>query len=241
MNFSIVLASRERTELLYNLIKSVQETTDDLNNVELLVAIDDDDVVSQNFKEKIKEYSFVRIYSRPRTTMLNRDYLNWLHVHFATGKYSIICNDDTLFKTPKWDQIAFEKLEKYLSDKPDGIVYGFISDTLLIRAGGLNYSCFPLISRKGADALGFAIPPQFAAWSADIELFKIYSAIDRVCDLSEIMIQHVSYHSGLRKKDKINLYVAAISNYPTINIQHYTELLNKEIRKSDSFQEISFL
>jgi hypothetical protein len=103
------------------------------------------------------------------------------------------------------------KLDEYLADKPDGISYGFISDALINRHG-MNYCCFPLVTRKAVQALGFAMPPEYPAWGADIALWRVYSNVGRICDLSEVMIEHVAYHSGKRDRDHISYHVEHISN-----------------------------
>lgn len=99
MNFSIILASRQRPQLLSNLLQSIQNTTKNLNLVEVLVGIDDDDVEYRSLSINLKSrYPFVKFFTRPRSPWLNKDYLNWLSRDHSKGTYLIICNDDTEFK-----------------------------------------------------------------------------------------------------------------------------------------------
>lgn len=211
MNFSIVLASRDRPELLTNLIKSINDTTKDLSNVEVLVGIDYDDMTTRKLGDRLsRQYQFAKFHARDRSPMLNKDYLNWLYSNFSKGKYIIVCNDDTVFETPNWDQIIIEKMEDYLTNKPDRIAYGYINDALINRYS-LGFCCFPLVTREGAEALGFAVPPEYPAWSADVALWKIYWASNRVCDLSAVMIKHISYHAGTRDRDNTNVHVQKLS------------------------------
>ena len=231
MKFSIILASRERTQLLEQLLQSIADTTADISNVEVLIGIDNDDVATQNVKQNLTErYPFAKFFSRARSEMLNEDYLNWVYRIAGTGKYIIVCNDDAAFRTPNWDKIIEEKLDNYLADKPDGIVYGYISDALIDRLG-LQYCCFPLVSRKGYEALDWVMPPEVPAWSADIYIWRIYSAVNRVCDLSEVMIEHISYHSGKRERDHISHHVEAISFSRPVNVpgQEYATKLGERI------------
>jgi hypothetical protein len=221
MDISIVLASRERVTLLSNLLESVKRTTQQINRVEVLVGIDDDDLATQKAATILtRKYSFVKFFSRPRSGMLNRDYLNWISADHSKGKYFIICNDDTEFKTINWDEIVCRKLEDYLANKPDRIAYGYLSDALLNRHG-LGYCCFPLVTREGMNALGFAIPSEFPAWSADVALWHIYNGVNRCCDISEVMIEHISYHSGTRGADHVNKHVENLS--ATVEVKLPTE------------------
>lgn len=208
MNFSIVLASRNRPQLLSNLIQSVKKTTSNIDQVEVLVGIDDDDNVYKSLSKQLRSnYPFVKFFTRSRSPWLNRDYLNWISKEHSSGKYLIICNDDTEFKTQNWDNIIINRLRDYLADKPDGIVYGHLNDAL-----HMSYCCFPLISRKAHDALGYSMPPEYPSWNADIFLWDVYNGIGRVCHMPEVLVDHISYHTGKREKDDINHHVRDLNN-----------------------------
>lgn len=228
MNFSIVLASRERSQLLVGLLASLEETTTDKDKIEVLIGIDDDDPESQDARVHLtKKHSFAKFFSRTRSNMLNRDYINWVYDNNGSGKYVIVCNDDAAFRTVGWDTIILENLNNYLSDKPDGVVYGFISDALSNRHG-MAYCCFPLVSRKGVRAVGFCMPPEYPGWNADIALWRLYSSVGRVCDLSSVMIEHISYHCGKRERDPISHHVQHISNQYAHIPQHvFNEYINR--------------
>lgn len=214
MQFSIVLASRDRTRLLINLIESIKRHTVNLDQVEVLVGVDQDDQRTQNLRYTLHKYHFVKFFVRQRSHMLNEDYLNWITRNFSRGKYIIICNDDTVFRTDRWDERTYARMEEYLRDKPDGIAYGYFDDGLVNRHG-LGYCCFPLVTRRAVNALGFAMPPQYPAWGADVALWKIFSRVDRICDISEVTLDHLSQHNGTRVPDAINKHVQNISNVDT--------------------------
>jgi hypothetical protein len=236
MNFSIVLASRERVGLLTDLIKSVKENTTDISNVEMLVAIDNDDHGTREAaKSLMRDYPFVHIYNRPRSSMLNNDYLNWVYSNYGCGRFAIVCNDDCAFRTKDWDGIALRKLNNYLHDKPDGIVYGYLSDALINR-NGMNYCCFPLLSRKGYEVLGWLMPPEYPSWNADIAIWKVYRAANRICDLSDIMVEHIAYHSNKRARDHISYHVQQLSDRVRheIPMEPNMQKLIEAIAESDS-------
>lgn len=231
MDFSIVLASRDRPHLLSNLIDSIWRTTADISRVEVLIGVDRDDERTKNLRYAFHKYSFVNFFVRERSRMLNEDYLNWLAREFASGKYIIICNDDTEFKTDRWDEHCYARLQEYLKNKPDGIAYGYFSDGLVNRHG-LGYCCFPLVTRKAVQAVGFAMPPQYPAWGADVALWKIYSQVDRICDISEVMLDHISQHNGTRPADAINKYVQAISAVEIPDLtEEYVARLKPHLKK----------
>lgn len=233
MNFSVILASRDRVSLLDGLLKSISQTVENPDNCEVIVVVDDDDRITRYFMDKIP-YKFARGVVRPRARNLNNDYLNWAWQNFSVGENIIVCNDDVVFRTPKWDNIIMSGLKEYLKDKPDGIAYGWIEDGLNNRQTGTPYCCFPLITRKAAEAVGFVMPPEFPGWGADIGVYRIYEAINRVCRL-DVCLEHLSYHNGNRIRDGINHEVAAISHgspHPTLGFQigEYVERLEKRIQ-----------
>lgn len=232
MDFSIIFPSRERSRLLVNLVNSIKETALDINNVEVLVGIDDDDAESIDAARHITaQHKFVHFHQRHRSSMLNEDYINWMARDYSVGRYLIIGNDDIEFKTMHWDEIARNKLNVYLADKPDRIVYGWLSDALINRQG-MQFCCFPLVSREGMETLGFAIPGEFPSWSADGSLWEIYMRTGRILDLSEIMLEHISYHSGKRERDSVSYHVEKINSGIPISgipIEEYAAKLNKRI------------
>lgn len=205
MNFSIILASRERVHLLDSLLSSIVNTTGDKNNCEVICVIDADDRITKRFLDRLKNTCpFAKFIVRERANNLNDDYLNWAWKNYSKGDNILVVNDDVVFKTPNWDQITIANLSRYLADKPDGIAYGWIEDGLKTRQGGINYCCFPLITRKAAETVGFVMPPEFPGWGADIGLYRIYSSINRVCEITGVVLEHVSHHNGMRERDHIS-------------------------------------
>lgn len=237
MDFSVVLASRQRVPLLIQLIKSLADHSYDISKIEILIGIDDDDVDTLNAMPILtRQYPYSKFFVRKRSNMLNRDYINWVYDCGGSGRFIIACNDDAAFRTVGWDKIALDKLNSYLIDKPDEIVYAFINDELTNR-NGLNYCCFPLVSRAAYKILGWIMPPQFPAWNADVWLWKTYLGVGRILDLSEIMIEHIAFHSGKRERDEVSYNVQKLSSYDgeiDFPIKNYINLLAKEIERCKS-------
>lgn len=205
MNFSIILASRERIQLLDSLLSSITSHTSDKNNCEVICVLDTDDRLSRRFLDRLKNTCpFAKFVIRDRADNLNDDYLNWAWKNYSTGDNIIVVNDDVVFKTPNWDHIAMAYLSRYFADKPDGIAYGWIQDGLTNRQAGLNYCCFPLITRKAAEIVGFVMPPQFPGWGADLAVYRIYAAVNRICEMPSVVLEHISYHNGGRERDHIS-------------------------------------
>lgn len=210
MRFSLILASRDRISLLRGLLDSLMRTTSQPNQIEILAVFDNDDTNSvKAMSELSQKYQNInaRFWTRERTEWMHRDYINWVYPH-SRGKYVIVLNDDTRFINPGWDDQAYGKLEGYLADKSDGVVYGF-TDNMTKDA---NLCCFPLFSRQAIDSLGFVLPNERKNWSADRDIYEVYThpLVNRKLDLPEIKIEHVAYHAGLRGRDAVSFRVEQI-------------------------------
>lgn len=220
--FSVILASRQRVQLLAGLLESIRQTSTP-GSVEVLVGLDEDDYPSLEFAQKYKG-SLATFHLSPRQKNLNDGYLNTL-AGLAFGKYLIACNDDVVFETYGWDRLAEAKLESYLIDKPDRVTYAWLNDALIDRHN-MGYCCFPLITREAYRALGFLMPPEFTAWGADVELWRMFALVKRICPIPEVMLHHISYHSGTRDRDDVSRHVERISSFPSgVAGMHYGKLL----------------
>lgn len=214
-DFSLTTPTRCRPDLLWSFLESIRKTTARPEKVEVSVTYDfDDEYTRQRLRVWRREFRDINLstYGRERNNEdfnLHRDYVNWV-VPFTKGRYLFCLNDDVEIRTDGWDETARERLDTYLSDKPDGIAYGWVADDegkcgLLKRErDGHRASCFPILSRQAVETLGFCIFPQVRAWSGDIFIFALYELIDRVVDLSDIVAQHVSYHNNLRERDWVS-------------------------------------
>jgi hypothetical protein len=197
--FTILFPTRERTGLLKSLLDSIEQTTHDLNSIEVLVAYDNDDEVTDGF---IFGHSrnWIQWIKCSRSLNFSRDYYSRL-AHFSCGRWIIICNDDAEFRTLNWDLLA----EEALKDQP-GIVMGWIEDGLAdARHWDLgNYCCFPLIGREGYEALGYIFPETIPTWGADIWLRKLYDSTGAPVVTLPITIFHVNHWNHSRPQDHIN-------------------------------------
>lgn len=212
MRFSLMITTRKRAVFLTNLMDSLNNTIANKKEVEIHINHDTDDTETRDlelvFKEKYPEL-IITFHSKERSPWLIRDFVNWSIDNFATGKYILPLNDDIVFKNNNWDELAWVKLEDYLKDKPDGVVYGLTEDNETSKkhnspSNGGAFTCFPLISKAANEACGGYSDPEFKSWGADMALYRTYSALNRICDLrNEINIFHISVHSGRRPKDEV--------------------------------------
>ncbi len=189
---SILVPTRGRRGFLKSLIVSLENTIADLNSIELLIAYDKDDIMTirdlNGIGVKNKPYSF---YGRERSDYLNTHYYNWLAKE-ASGNYLFAVGDDIRFLTKNWNKLLEDKIEEYLKDKPDRIVYISVNE----EGSKAKHPCFPLITKEAFQVLGEYHCSELLSWGSDRILWEIYSGIGRTLHIPEISIKHLSYHDG---------------------------------------------
>lgn len=220
MHFTIMIPTRKRQHMLRDLIQSIYSTSKDPYTVETLITYDNDDRSTidalPNLKNISKDYP-VKFFSRERHYATSGVYYNEM-AEKASGNFIIAVNDDTLFTKIGWDINAYKKLEDYLKERPDRIVYGITSDKEVERARNENnyFSCFPLLSKETVKVMGFFFDPIFHKDGADWDLVMPYRELKRIIDLrDEIEILHLSFRSGRRPHDLLDNDVCPLP--PTVN------------------------
>lgn len=111
---SILLPTRGRPELSFNSLKSLIDSASNVNDIEFLVAIDDDDQESeQYYKDTVVPYFDdngidLTVYQVPRWGYgdLNQ-YINFLGIH-SQGRWLIFWNDDAKMISHGWDKEVLE-------------------------------------------------------------------------------------------------------------------------------------
>lgn len=222
--FSILLPSRERKDYLKYTVQEMLFTAGNRDNIEIIVIMDTDDTATLNLIPEFEKMKNVFIKIRPPGNSLVDHYFNW-GVQFTKGKYIMIGDDDSLFKSKNWDINSYNILEEFLKDKPDGVVCAVVDDGIAKHLEhGRQYNCiacsFPIISRKAIDALGFMLDPRFVHESADLDIILTYTAINRIVDLRSVF-------------KAIHMDIKYIEQFGTIL------LTNKNTKSSECYKEFT--
>lgn len=166
MEISLLLPTRKRPDNIVRLHKSVQETADNPSEIELIIAIDDDD----NSYNKLMDNGLVNttFFKVPRTTLSK--YWNMCYEK-ANGEILQHCGDDIVFRTKGWDTMVKEAFAQY----PDNIVFVFGDDGHWKDTFGTH----GFIHRKWAEAVGYFVPPYFSSDYNDTALNYMAKALGR--------------------------------------------------------------
>lgn len=188
MKFSLVVPTRNNVIGLKKMLKSIEDTAFYLPNIEVLVAVDNDDPQREEILAIETKLDF-QVYQRERSKNFSNDYYNWLAAK-ATGDAIQAFNDDAYYKTNCWDEIIAKKVDgkrRWFAD---------IYDDTRVNVVGTIQPCFPMVSRTAFEALGFLLHPQIQMYPADKKIYESYKAADLVVDCLEVKIGHDRIATG---------------------------------------------
>jgi len=148
MKISIIFPTRKRYDLFVKSTNSLIENCSDLNNLEILVAMDDDDVETvQKTKEYITDKPFIKLYVSERHFYRNLNlYVNATSKD-ATGEFLLLWNDDCMMTSKDYDLVMDKYKNKFVVVNP--LV---TNQTDYCRKD--NQMLFPIIPKKWIDVTG---------------------------------------------------------------------------------------
>ncbi len=197
MKFSILLNTRNRVKYLENLLYSLITKTKNLQDIEVLINYDDDDSVSHDFAQN-KFNLNIKFFRNPRPYSLHST-IN-LMAKQAKGQYLIGVNDDIEFITKDWDDIILKKIDSFKTNNyiKDDIIYCKTSCTSVDHDASLPYGSCPIVSKEAVDTIGLFLYEEFRGLGGDSSIYRVYAAVDRVVDVSEVWFDHLM-HNTLEK------------------------------------------
>lgn len=173
---SILLPTRERPDLVSVSITSLISNAADPSRIEVLIAIDDDDEISQKFFDGedwsaiTSEFSTTQfhVHQTPRYGYLGLfRYVNFLGAE-STGDYVMFWNDDATMLTQDWD-LEIDRNNEYFG---------------LLRMPCTNhkhpFALFPIIPRKWIDLFGCISLVNHSDWW----IYNVCRPINRVKDIN---------------------------------------------------------
>lgn len=182
---SIVLATRNRPHNLRRLYQSIKDTATIMP--EVVVAIDEDDVVSVPVAN---ELGFKYIVG-PRIP-LSKIY-NKLAAVFS-GDIIMYGADDMIFRKKGWDDIVRDDFAKY----PDHILLVHSWDG---TCGDEKLAAFGFLHRKWIETLGFLFPPHLAIIYQDNWITDAARALGRKVYYDFMIVEHMHVCSGKAPMD----------------------------------------
>jgi hypothetical protein len=175
------------------LFESLIQTTADHQGVEIVLYADADDSESQDISHP--SLSIVKVTGSPGQSMGK---MNSACYDASHGRYVMLINDDTVFRTAEWDLRLIQSFSRFPDDI--GLVYGNDLDQ------GEAVPTFPILSRTVCDVLGEICPRSYQNLHIESHLFDIFKQLaklghDRIQYLDDVIFEHMHYVVGKARRD----------------------------------------
>ena len=166
------------------MLRTIDQTADRRDLVEICVYIDSDDEESKVFLEG---QSNVKFTTSPTPLNLSQMW-NYAYEKLATGDIIMLCADDLRFNTKSWDTIVRNKYQQ--SEDKLILVYGRdgIHDS--------NLSTHPFVHRRWIEISGFWLPPYFVSDYNDLWLFEVGKQLNRLQFCPDVYTEHLHHSVG---------------------------------------------
>jgi len=168
---SLLCPTRGRPSNITSLIKSLTETTLDIQNIELVLYIDDDDQGMSSHPHELEKYadSINLTVIAGRRIILSEAWN--ICYEFASGNIFMHCSDDIIFMTPNWDTVVMEAFDQI--DDKIGFVFG--------RDGfsPVEFGTHGFIHKNWVETVGYFVPPYFSSDFNDTWLNDVAKLLNR--------------------------------------------------------------
>lgn len=173
MRLSIIVPSKRPDELI-RFEESIRKNSVFNDNIELVILVDDE----QEYVEF--HHNKTVIHYPPKKPVYVSELMHQCYKH-STGDWIMFGNDDIVCETPEWDKMLFMAIEQYAQD---GIALFWPDDCMF----GMQLACFPIISKKFLDMIGF-FPQPYQRYKVDDTIFHVIPN-QRKFYLSNIKFRH---------------------------------------------------
>jgi len=146
------------------LLDSIQATTRNLDEVEVILVIDEDDRETAQFQ--YEGVILKRVLVPPSLIMGE---LNMSGYRAATGKYLMLLNDDVILRTPGWDDRVLSAFRSF----PDGMVLVHVNDLVFLD----TLCTFPFLTREFCLLAGGICPEVYLRYRIDDHIQGIFELL----------------------------------------------------------------
>jgi len=182
--FSLLLPTRNNMKGINQLFNSLVETTDRLEELEIVLAVDDDDFESQAIEHELINLKKIIM---PHGASMGS--LNTACFEMSSGRYIMLINDDIIVRSKSWDSHIRNVLLNYMDD----IVLIHVND-LLFRE---KLCTFPMLSRRACEQIGVC-PTEYQRYRIDDHIYDTYSLLaylghPRIVYLPDVIFEHENH------------------------------------------------
>jgi len=179
---SILIPTRNRPENITRLYNSLLETSNNIDDIEVLLYVDNDD----------NSYDHLTFNKVRGERIVLSEMWNTLY-NYCHGDIIMHCGDDIIFRTPNWDTIVKNKFTEF----PDNIAFVFGNDGSPHNG---NFGTHGFVHRKWVETIGYFVPPYFSSDYNDTWLNDVAKIIGRHIHV-DILTEHMHYAFGKGEYD----------------------------------------
>lgn len=181
---SFLLPTRGRPEGVLQFLQSLVETTEELDQVEVVLGIDDDDLSSRHIC-----HDRIRLKTTVFQPGLSMGVMNRACFDASCGRYVFLMNDDVVACTKGWDRRVRETFEAF----GDDIALIHVNDNIF----GDKLCTFPLLSRQACLEIGLC-PSEYRRYKIDDHIMETYTLLERlgyprIIYLEDVLFRHDNF------------------------------------------------
>ncbi len=228
MKIALLVPSRERIDFKRDLAKSVLDTVDNINNVNLYFGIDDDDPTKNEAIQISQQYPFVKIVEIHNGGRFDGLGKLWnICARATTEEIMAMIGDDMVFVTKGWDTQVLEEFNGNNCPK-DNIKMVYCYDGRHGRAIAVN----AFVHRSYMNLTGYFMREEFKVDFIDLWLQQIFSAIGRIKYRGDIHIEHKHWSFGKSSRDNVANHLRG-NNYPAVSQSLWVSLKGERIKEAE--------
>ena len=199
MDISVILPTRERTDLLWDLIYNLHQKTVDFANIEMIIGYDHDDkktkefLLDEEYKKDVLKKEFGENLIEVRTVEFSFAGKENIHKHFnilgdeaRSDKWIWLCGDDFRVLTDKWDQVLKEHAPSKKALISQGMFNNIPGYWAFGKRNDLNtyVAIAPIVTTDLYNAVVNLMLPPLDQWLWQLnDRVKILHTMDKVLDV----------------------------------------------------------
>lgn len=208
MKIALMCPSRQRLNNIITLISSIMSTAHDIKNINLVLAVDDDDPKFEIYKKIATNVNFIQFIKTPASIFKQKKLSGmWNYMYSqVTDDIVAMIGDDMIFETPDWDLKIINTFKN--NSYKDNIIMVHCNDGMRGAGNTINPNVEPLavnsfIHRDYTNLIGRYVQDIEPNIFQDTYIHTVFSAINRRIYYHDIMIRHLHF-SVKGKMDKVS-------------------------------------
>lgn len=160
--FSIITPTRDRPNQIERLVRSIEKTTNNHDNIEIVFRIDFDDKKSLKSVQSLNSSIHINYFVGERAPLSDL----WEDCKdISDGLRLMMCADDVIFRTKEWDNIIISK-----TPDPDKKPYFIWGNDMHHKH---RLATLPIVSKKWVELCGYFVPRGYGRDWCDTHLHDI--------------------------------------------------------------------